>query len=73
MTISFHADGSATALWREHIDLAQLGRLEMSRATTIDFNQAEQVWQVRTPDGRTVLFSSTSRNACLAWEDTHFE
>ncbi len=73
MTISFHADGSATALWREHIDLAQLGRLEMSRATAIDFNEAEQVWQVRTPDGRTVLFSNTSRNTCLAWEDAHFE
>jgi hypothetical protein len=62
--------GEAGCLYSELIDLSSIGSLEVSRASEIEFNQAEQKWEVRA-NGR-VLFAHSSRAICLAWEIQHF-
>ena len=71
-TISFHPDGTALCLWTEALPLHELGRLEITRATTIEFNNGQQQWEVRDPQG-VLLYSAPSRNACLTWEHNHLQ
>ncbi len=66
-TIQFNPDGTALCLWTEAIPLHELGRLEITRATNIEFNNATQQWEVKDRKGK-VHFFSKSRSACLEWE-----
>jgi hypothetical protein len=65
--IQFTPDGSAHCLWTDAISLHELGRLEITRASHIEFNNATQKWEVMDPKGR-VRFIARSRAACLEWE-----
>lgn len=69
--ITFDTAGNGHCLFTEAIDLASLGRLEIARASTIEFNNAAQVWEVKDTEG-VLLFSHPSRQACLDWEHQHF-
>lgn len=66
--ITFNLDGTATALWTEAVPLAELGRLKMKRASTVEFNARLQEWEVRWSGSRRVVFQHPSREACLRWE-----
>ena len=44
----------------------------MQRATTIEFDDARQLWIVRSPDGRE-MFTHPRRQTCLNWEREHLE
>jgi hypothetical protein len=66
--ITFNETGAGTCLYTELIDLNQIGRLEVTRATSIEFNNKSQFWEVKNRKG-TVLYFSRSRTACLAWEN----
>jgi hypothetical protein len=71
--IQFTPDGNGRCLWTEAIDLSTIGALEVKRASTIEFNAQDQVWEVRIPehfDG--VMYSHHSRAVCLDWEIRHF-
>ena len=70
LVLTVRPDGEAGCLYSELIDLTSLGRLEVNRASTIEFNQARQEWQVEA-NGE-VLFSNPSRALCQAWEIQHF-
>ena len=68
-TITFAPDGTARCLWTEAVPLRQLGRLDIQRASTVEFNGTKQTWEVRlasTPE--VVAFSHPSRDICLNWE-----
>ncbi len=65
--ITFNEAGAGSCLYTELIDLQQIGRLEVTRATTIEYNNKSQFWEVKNLKG-TVLYFSRSRTACLAWE-----
>jgi hypothetical protein len=67
VVLTFDPSGQGSCLYSELIDLRSLGSLEVSRATTIEFNNTCQFWEVEDPRG-TVLYFSRSRTACLAWE-----
>jgi hypothetical protein len=71
-TISFNPDGTALCLWTEAVPLHELGRLEIHRATNIEFNNATQKWEVRDQKGE-VRFFSKSRSACLEWEQQNLQ
>jgi len=70
--ISFHTDGTALCLWTEALPLHELGRLEIHRATNIEFNNTTQQWEVKDLKGR-VRFIARSRNACLECEQQNLQ
>ena len=69
--IQFDPAGDGHCLFTEAIDLSSLGALEIVRASSIEFNNTAQLWQVKSADG-VLLFSHTSRQACLDWEQQYF-
>ena len=70
-SIVFKPDGTGHGLYTEVIDLSRLGRLQVERATTIEFDNRLQVWRVKERTGLS-LFMSPSRETCLYWERQHF-
>jgi len=71
MTLTFKPAGQVQGLYAELIDLQQLGRLHVRRATRIEFDNQKQVWRVRDTDGFP-LYTSPSRQTCLDWERRFF-
>ena len=63
--------GTVGCLHTELIDLRQLGRLHVVRATRIVFDPGGQSWQVRDARSGALLFADGSRAACLRWERDH--
>jgi hypothetical protein len=68
--LSVATDGTLRCLWNEDIPLAALGRLDVTRASTIEFSPEAQCWQV-VINGATA-YADASRDACLSWEHQHF-
>ena len=69
--LTFDVDGNGHCLHTDAIPLQSLGTLEISRATTIEFNPANQQWEVKDAEG-VILHSNPSRSCCLAWEVERF-
>ncbi len=65
--LTFNPNGTGSCLYTELIDLSSLGRLEIQRATTIEFNNQTQHWEVKDRRGKP-LFFARHRQACLEWE-----
>lgn len=72
IAVTFTPDGLGHALYSECIDLGQIGRLTIKRATTIEYHNQSQYWRVKDRTGF-ALFNSLSRQACLDWERQHLE
>jgi len=72
INISFQPDGTAQCLWTEVLPLHELGRLEIVRASNVEFNNASQQWEVKDRRGKT-RFISKSRSACLEWEQQNLQ
>jgi hypothetical protein len=70
--ITFNPNGTARCLWTDAISLHELGRLEITRASHIEFNNATQQWEVRDRKGK-VRFIARSRSACLDWEQQNLQ
>lgn len=69
-SLVFGPDGRVHGLYTEAIDLNQLGRLHVRRATSIEYSNEMQLWHVRNLHG-VVLYSNPSRQQCLSWESGH--
>jgi hypothetical protein len=70
-TLVFLPNGVCQGLYTEAIDLSQLGRLRVERASSIEFDNDKQAWWVRLPRlGR--VYCSPSRENCLRWEEQYF-
>ena len=70
-TLVFLPNGICQGLYTEAIDLSQLGRLRVERASSIEFDNDKQAWWVRLPRlGR--VYCSPSRENCLRWEEQYF-
>ena len=69
--LTFNPSGIGTCFYTEAIDLKQIGLLTITRASTIEFNDPKQAWQVKTNEGE-ILFENASRQTCLLWEQHHF-
>ena len=67
--ITFGSDGTARCLWTEAVPLHELGRLDIHRASTVEFDDVKQQWEVRlASNAGAVAFSHPSRETCLNWE-----
>lgn len=69
--LKFDPAGNGHGLFTEAIDLSSLGALEIVRASSIEFNNVTQQWEVRNAAGG-LLFSHPSRQTCLDWEHQFF-
>jgi hypothetical protein len=69
--ITFDSNGDGHCLYTEAVDLSTIGPLQVARASNIEFNQAEQQWEVKSSEGE-ILFRSRSRSICLGWELQYF-
>ncbi len=72
ITIQFNRNGTARCLWTDAISLHELGRLAITRATDIEFNNATQQWEVIDTKG-SVRFFARSRATCLEWEQENLQ
>jgi len=70
--ITFAADGTGSALYTEAVDLTALGAVSITRATTIEFDNAAGCWTVRDNTGFAV-FNNPSRQVCLDWEQQYLQ
>ena len=71
LVLKFDASGDGHCLYSEALDLSSIGALQVVRASLIEFNQAEQKWEVRDA-ANVLLYSHASRDACLEWENQYF-
>ena len=71
-TILFNPDGNAQCLWTDAIPLHELGQLQITRASHIEFNNSTQQWEVKDRKGQ-MRFFSKSRSACLEWEHQNMQ
>ena len=71
LILTFDPSGQARCLYSEAIDLTRIGRLTISRHSTIEFSDSRQRWEVRDPAGR-LRFNNRSRAVCVAWEHQKF-
>ena len=71
LVLKFDATGAGHCLYSELIDLTALGPLAVQRASNVEFNPANQQWEVHGPSGQ-LLHAHRSRAVCLAWEQQHF-
>lgn len=55
-------------LYTEALDLSAIGRLRVSRASRVEYDNRTGLWRVHPPRGGEPLFASRSRETCLAWE-----
>ena len=69
--LTIDASGIVTGLYTEAIPLSALGSLQVERLTTIEFNDATQLWEVRDR-AEALLFADASRDRCLQWEHERF-
>ncbi|MCB1232965.1 MAG: hypothetical protein KDN19_22160 [Verrucomicrobiae bacterium] len=69
--LHFQPDGSGAGLYTEVVDLKQIGILDVSRASEIEFNPDTQQWEVFDATG-TLVFADRSRDTCLRWERGYF-
>ena len=71
-TLTFTPDGSGHGLYTEAVDLDRIGKLSVTRATTIEYDNRAQCWRVYDNTGF-AMFNSPSRQECLDWERMHLE
>jgi len=65
--------GTVRCLYTESIDLQVLGPLHVTRASTVEFDEAAQGWQVTLCDGSRLPGTFRSRAEALTAEVVHLQ
>ena len=79
-TLDIDQDGNIHCLYTDDVNLFVLGLVtDIRKASNIEFNEAEQTWEVLSLDGK-VLHTNPNREKAIEWEieafspgGTHYE
>lgn len=73
MKIQIGNDGSLAMLHDDAVDLSEFGRVEIQRASHVEFNNRASCWIVRSAKTMNVFTSGFKTRAdALAWEKTYY-
>ncbi len=72
MTLEVTPDGNIRCLYTDVVDLSQLGRLSISRASQIEFDNYLRKWMVTSSKTGKRLYSATTRESALEWERQYY-
>ena len=72
MTLEVTPDGNIRCLYTDEIDLPQLGRLQVSRASHVEFDNHLRKWTVTSAKTGRRLHSSMTREQALEWERQYY-
>lgn len=67
LEVTIGDDGTIQCLAPDDLDLTELGRCDVRRASHVEFDNAVQAWEVRLPNGR-LLGHFPTRGEALAHE-----
>jgi hypothetical protein len=54
------------------ISLGELGPRKTARLSRVEFNDATNLWEVKSPDIGTVIHSGPDYDECIKWETNFF-
>ena len=60
-------DGTLVAVYSDFIRKLNLGPLKVERASNVEFNDQDQLWEARWPDG-SLIVAHSQRDVCLELE-----
>ena len=72
ITLDIHPNGDVYCLYTDYIDLFAIGLVtDIHKASNVEFNEAEQTWEVLSLDGK-VLHTNPNREKAIEWEIKNF-
>lgn len=72
MTLEITPDGNIRCLYTDEVDLFQLGRLQVSRASHIEFDNDLRRWTVTSTKTSKRLHLARTREEALDWECQYY-
>ncbi len=70
--IRVHPNGSIDTLYTDLIDLGKLGKMDVSRASHIEFNNETQVWEVTDAETGEIVDYAPTRETALIFEHEYY-
>ena len=65
-------EGNLHGLYTDEVNLFAIGKVvEVHKASNVEFNEAEQVWEVLSLEGK-VLYQNSNRQTAIDWEIVAF-
>jgi hypothetical protein len=65
-------NGDVTAIHNDILRLDTLGKLKVSRLSTVEFNNETQNWEVRDAETQNLLHTNKRRDKALEWEADYY-
>lgn len=72
LVLCIRPDGAIEGLYDDDLRLDELGRLEIRRASSVEFDDATGEWVATTPSGQ-IIARDRSRAACIRKEIEFFQ
>lgn len=72
ISLQITADGCVQMLQDDAVDLRELGEVQITRASHVEFDNERQAWYVQSAKTLTYLHYALTRAAALAWEKDYY-
>ncbi len=72
MTLEVTPNGDIRCLYTDEVDLSQLGRLQVSRASHVEYDNHLRKWTVTSVKTGKRLHSAMTRESALEWECQYY-
>jgi len=71
--IEINSQGDIETLYTDEVDLYELGLVHnVRRASNVEFNQTEQVWEVISVSSNEIVYRHKNREQAIEWEIQNF-